>query len=82
MKIWVECKEYVCALRRFIKFTQNIQGYSPDYVYNQCVKFVIPGQEKYIKPVKHLCDLTLNGESDDQKISQAYLEMITNLISN
>lgn len=82
LKIWVECKEYICALRRFIKFTQNIKGYTADYVYNQCVKFVIPGQEKYVKPSKHLCDLSISGENEDEKISQAYLEMIKSFISN
>jgi uridine kinase len=43
LKIWVETSEYICALRRFIKYTRDIQGYSPEFVYNQCVKFVIPG---------------------------------------
>jgi uridine kinase len=46
MKIWVETSEYVCALRRMIKYTQEIEGYSANYTYNQCLKFVIPGQEK------------------------------------
>lgn len=43
LKIWVETSEYVCALRRFIKYTRDIEGYSPDYIYAQCIKFVIPG---------------------------------------
>jgi uridine kinase len=43
LKIWTECSEYVCALRRFMKYTRDIHGYTPDFVYNQCVKFVIPG---------------------------------------
>ena len=65
LKIWVETSDYVCALRRFIKFTTTIQGYTPEYVYNQCIKFVIPGQETFIKPVKKCCDLFLNGEKED-----------------
>ena len=43
LKIWVEASEYVCALRRFIKYTRDIEGYTPDFVYNQCIKHVIPG---------------------------------------
>jgi uridine kinase len=46
MNIWVETSEYLCALRRFIKYTRDIQGYSPDFIYNQCAKFVIPGKIK------------------------------------
>lgn len=44
LKIWADCSEYVCALRRFIKYTRDIKGYSPEFVYNQCIKFVIPGK--------------------------------------
>ena len=44
LKIWVETSEYICALRRFIKYTRDIKGYSPEFIYNQCVKFVIPGR--------------------------------------
>ena len=44
LKIWVEASEYVCALRRFIKYTRDIEGYTPDFVYNQCIKHVIPGK--------------------------------------
>jgi uridine kinase len=44
LKIWVETSEYVCALRRFIKYTRDIKGYSSEYIYNQCIKFVIPGK--------------------------------------
>lgn len=78
LKIWVETCDYVCALRRFIKFTFKIKGYSHDYVYNQCVKFVIPGQEKYIKPLKKCCDFFINGEKDDVN----YIEMIVKFIHN
>jgi uridine kinase len=46
MNIWVETSEYLCALRRFIKYTRDIQGYSPDFIYNQCAKYVIPGKIK------------------------------------
>ena len=63
-KIWIETSDYVCALRRFIKFTQTIKGYTHDYVYNQCIKFVIPGQDKFVKPVKKICDFLVNGEKD------------------
>ncbi len=44
LKIWVETSEYICALRRMIKYTRDIEGYSADFVYAQCVKFVIPGE--------------------------------------
>ena len=44
LKIWVETSEYICGLRRFIKWTKHIEGYTTDYVYNQCVKFVVPGR--------------------------------------
>jgi uridine kinase len=43
LKVWTESNEYVCALRRFIKYSRDIKGYTHDYIYNQCVKFVIPG---------------------------------------
>lgn len=43
LKIWVETSEYICALRRFIKYTRDIQGYTPEFIYAQCVKYVIPG---------------------------------------
>ncbi len=72
LKIWIETSEYVCALRRFIKFTCSIKGYSHDYVYNQCLKYVIPGQEKYVKPVKSLCDFFINGERNEVN----YVDMI------
>lgn len=78
LKIWVETSDYVCALRRFIKFTLSIKGYSHDYVYNQCLKYVIPGQEKYIKPIKKLCDFFINGEKDDIN----YVEMIVKYINS
>jgi uridine kinase len=65
LKIWIETSDYVCALRRFVKFTCDIKGYSPQYVYNQAIKYVIPAQEKYIKPKKKLCDLFINGEKED-----------------
>lgn len=63
LKIWVETSDYVCALRRFMKFTVQIKGYTADYIYNQCIKYVIPGQEKWIKPFKSQCDLFVNGEN-------------------
>jgi uridine kinase len=44
LSVWTEASEYVCALRRFIKYSRDIKGYSHDYIYNQCVKFVIPGE--------------------------------------
>lgn len=72
VKIWVDTSEYVCALRRFIKYQKDIKGYTPDFVYNQCVKFVVPGQEKYVKPFKSDCDIFYNGE----KINQNYVDMI------
>lgn len=43
LSIWIEACDYVCALRRFIKYSRDIQGYSFEFIYNQCVKFVIPG---------------------------------------
>ncbi len=46
LKIWTECSDYICALRRFIKYTRDIQGYTADFVYNQCVKYVIPGYNR------------------------------------
>jgi uridine kinase len=82
LKIWTDCSEYVCALRRFIKFTCKIKGYSSDYVYNQCIKYVIPGQEKYVKPARHICDLTVSGEKESEKIDQAYFDMIKSFILN
>ena len=65
LKIWIETNEYLCALRRFIKYTEEIKGYTSKYVYNQSVKFVIPGQEKYIKPHRTDCDIIINGEKLD-----------------
>ena len=76
VRIWTEAGEYLCALRRFIKYTRDIQGYTADFVYNQCVKFVIPGQEKYIKPCKILCDLIYNGE----KKEAIYVDMLVHFI--
>jgi uridine kinase len=72
LKIWVETSEYVCALRRFVKFTYSIKGYTHDYVMNQCVKYVIPGQEMFIKPLKKCCDFFINGEKDTVN----YVDMI------
>ena len=78
LKIWIETSEYVCALRRFIKFTCcNIKGYSHEYVYNQCIKFVIPGQEKHVKPLKKFCDFFINGEKSDVN----YVDMIVKYIT-
>ena len=66
LKVWIETSDYVCALRRFIKFTcGTIKGYSHEYVYNQCIKYVIPGQDKFVKPVKNMCDFFINGEKND-----------------
>ncbi len=49
LKIWCESSEYICALRRFIKYSRDIQGYTPDFIYNQCIKFVIPGNIRFSK---------------------------------
>lgn len=76
-KIWVETRDYVCALRRFMKFSTLLKGYTHDYIYNQCIRFVIPGQEKYIKPTKIFCDIFANGEIDDT----SSLNMIVNYIT-
>jgi uridine kinase len=78
LKVWVETGEYVCALRRFIKFTYSIKGYTHDYVYNQCVKYVIPGQERFIKPVKKICDFFVNGEKDTSN----YVDMIARFVAS
>ena len=42
-KIWVDTNEYICGLRRFLKYTRDIQGYTPEFVLTQCTKFVVPG---------------------------------------
>lgn len=76
-KIWVETRDYVCALRRFMKFSVLLKGYTHDYIYNQCIRYVIPGQEKYIKPTKTFCDIFANGEIDDT----SSLNMIVNYIT-
>ncbi|CAF0835313.1 unnamed protein product [Brachionus calyciflorus] len=68
LTIWIETCDYACALRRFIKYTKDIQGYNPEYTYNQCIKHVIPGQEKYIKPYRSGCDVLINGEKEDSSI--------------
>jgi uridine kinase len=78
LKIWVDASDYVCALRRFIKFTDTIKGYSHQYIYNQCVKFVIPGQDKYVKPVKNVCDFFINGEKNDIN----HVEIIVKYVAN
>lgn len=65
LKVWVDTLEYICALRRLMKYAKDIEGYSFDYVYNQAVKFVIPGQEKYVKPAKLECDLIVNNDKMD-----------------
>jgi uridine kinase len=77
LKVWVETSDYVCALRRFIKFTCNIKGYTPEYVYNQCLKYVIPGQEKYIKPIKKYCDFLINGEKEDLNSIEMFVSYIS-----
>jgi uridine kinase len=48
LKIWVEAREYVCALRRFIKYSEEMKGYSPIFVYNQCIRHVLPGSEAFL----------------------------------
>lgn len=68
VKIWVETSEYVCALRRMIKYTQDIEGYSQNYTYNQCLKFVIPGQEMYVKPQKSTCEFFVNGDHMEKNV--------------
>lgn len=78
LKLWVETSDYVCALRRFIKFSFLLKGYTHDYIYNQCLKYVIPGQEKYIKPVKRQCDFFVNGEKEDKSC----VNMVVNYIVN
>ena len=78
LKIWVETSEYICALRRFIKFTYLIKGYTHEYVYNQCVKYVIPGQETYVKPLKKCCDFFINGEKETVN----YVDMIVRYVNN
>ena len=40
--IWVETSEYVCALRRFYRYTQELEGYSPIFVVNYCSRNVMP----------------------------------------
>jgi uridine kinase len=77
VKLWVETNDYLCALRRFTKYNRDMTPvYSPEFIINQCVKHVIPGQNKYIKPVKSECDLFLNGEKDDD----LQIEMIKHFI--
>jgi uridine kinase len=66
LKIWTEASEYVCALRRFIKYSRDIKGYSYDYIYNQCIKFVIPGRFSFRsflsnKPKKKFSELLFNS---------------------
>lgn len=65
LKIWVDTRDYVCALRRFMKFSLLLKGYTHEYIYNQCIRFVIPAQERFINPTKTLCDFFVNGEIDD-----------------
>jgi uridine kinase len=77
LKLWVDTSDYVCALRRFIKFTTLIKGYTHDYIYNQCLKYVIPGQEMFVKPIKKDCDLFINGENSYENS----IEMIVKYLS-
>ncbi len=42
--IWVETSEYVCALRRFYRYIQEYEGYSPRYVLNYCSRNVMPSK--------------------------------------
>jgi uridine kinase len=76
LKVWVETSDYVCALRRFMKFSQVLKGYTHEYIYSQCVKHVIPGQERFIKPMKRVCDFFVNGEIDDRNC----VNMVVNYI--
>ena len=41
LTIWVETSEYVCALRRFYRCTQELKGYSPRFVINYCQRNLI-----------------------------------------
>ena len=66
IKLWIDASEYICALRRMMKFTQDIEGYSQSYTYNQCLKYVIPGQEQFVKPQKNLCEFFVNGDQMDK----------------
>lgn len=76
LKIWIETSDYVCALRLFKKLSALLTGYSHDLIYDQCIKYVIPGQEKYIKPVKVFCDFFVNGEIENN----SSISMISNYI--
>lgn len=78
LKIWMETRDYVCALRRFMKFTSLLKGYTNEYIYNQCIRFVIPGQEKYVNPTKVDCHFMINGEIEDTNS----ISMIVNYITN
>ena len=77
LKIWIDTSDYICALRRFIKYTEDIKGYTSKYIYNQAIKFVIPCQEKYVKPFKTECDLIINGDKFEFN-----LDMIVAYITN
>jgi len=78
LKVYIETSDYICALRRFIKFTDIIKGYSHQYIYNQCIKFVIPGQDKYVKPIKNVCDFFINGEKNDVNHVEIIVKYVTN----
>jgi uridine kinase len=72
LKIWINELDSICSMRRLIKYTEDIKGYSYKYTYNQLAKFVIPGQEKYVKPCQHICDIIVNAQK-----MQLNLDMIT-----
>ena len=48
LKIWVETRDYICALRRCIKYTTQVKKYTPEFIYKQCLNFVIPGKKSLI----------------------------------
>ena len=76
LKVWVETSDYVCALRLFMKFSFLLKTYSQDLIYDQCIRNVIPGQEKYIKPLRNFCDFFVNGEIENN----SSVSMVSNYI--
>lgn len=75
-KIWIETRDYVCALRRFMKYCLLLKDKTHEYIYDQCIRHVIPIQEKFIKPTKNYCDIFANGEVDET----SSVQMIVNYI--
>jgi uridine kinase len=69
LKIWINELETICSMRRLMKYTQDIQGYSYKYTMNQMAKFVLPGQQKYIKPCQHICDILINSQKMQLNLS-------------